>query len=50
MFVTSDIFLPRIHSHMFSKESGFGLLYIPAGLVFIVGFVAALFMFCVLPA
>lgn len=35
---------------MFSKDSGFGLLYIPAGLVAIVAFVAALFWFCVLPA
>jgi hypothetical protein len=34
---------------MFSKESGFGLLVIPAGLVLIVGIVAALFLF-VLPA
>jgi len=35
---------------MNSKDAAFGLLYIPAGLVFIAGFVAALFAFCVLPA
>jgi hypothetical protein len=35
---------------MNSKDAGFDLLYIPAGLVFIVGFVYALFAFCVLPA
>jgi len=48
-FVTPHFFL-QDYSRMFSKEAAFGLLYIPAGLVFIVGFVAALFMFCVLPA
>jgi hypothetical protein len=32
------------------KNSGFGLLYIPFGLLFIVGFVAFLFWACVLPA
>jgi hypothetical protein len=35
---------------MNSKDAGLGLLYIPAGLVFIAGIVAALFAFCVLPA
>jgi len=48
MFVTP--FFPRTYLHMFSKDSGFGLLAIPAGLVAIVGFVAALFAFCVLPS
>lgn len=32
------------------KSSGFGLLAIPFGLLFIVGFVAVLFWVCVLPA
>jgi hypothetical protein len=35
---------------MFSKDSALGLLYLPAGLVFIVAVVFALFEFCVLPA
>jgi len=41
----------RIHTEMSSKDAGLGLglLYIPAGLVLIVGIVAALFLF-VLPA
>jgi hypothetical protein len=32
------------------KNSAFGLLAIPIGLIFIVGFVAFLFQFCVLAA
>jgi hypothetical protein len=32
------------------KDSGLGLLSIPLGLLFIVGFVAVLFWVCVLPA
>jgi hypothetical protein len=32
------------------KDSALGLLYIPVGFLFIAGFVAALFAFCVLPA
>jgi hypothetical protein len=41
---------PGLIRPMNSKDAGFDLLYIPAGLVFIVGFVYALFAFCVLPA
>jgi hypothetical protein len=33
-----------------NKDAALGLLVIPAGLVFIVGIVFALFAFCVLPA
>jgi hypothetical protein len=35
---------------MSSSDSGFGLLYIPGGLIFIAGIVAAMFWVCVLPA
>jgi hypothetical protein len=43
-------YIPGLTRDMKSKDAALGLLIIPAGLVFIAAFVAALFAFCVLPA